>query len=713
MVKKQVSKNLRTRLKIVSATITAIFSLAATFVATYAWFSSSSGANVSGMSVSVMTLSGAELNSIKLTKFDYGWDSLLRSYDYLNPTKGKVSVSDYVYNETENAFGAFVEVGENNGDYTYDSETKEYTKVEENAGSYKWVTYLMNIYDPVEKLIRGGDLINLNCNVIYEATFSTVPNSKLDLIANRYDDAEHIPNRENNEVILSEYADFDVYFESDLAIIDTYSDSATYRSDDYVYVETLDAEENTIRTYYQCVSSISVGETFNPDHWIVIPAAAYSGRSSYQLGDYVINGGNLYQCKVASIAAPEEEEDPNTFTASEWRLVCASVPSYSSSSTYHTCDYVIQDHNLYRCLTAINSGESFTASKWQLVDGFSRFSSYKAGDAAIYSGKVYQCTRRVTSGNDFDSSKWQKINSYSTAISYSSGNLSIQDGCLYKYNGTKWETVLCNKIYYPSYNLEFDYSGSGTPDNGVGSNDDTYLDISTNEVYFKSNNAWELVRDIDDEDVYYKISYLSSLEDSHYHFYAANYSTDKVYNTGDFVVYTGDSKLYSCSEAIDNPEEFDETKWSEIEGVPTYSDSSSYESGDYVIKDGVYYKCIQNATSSDSFDSTHWTTVNKYSNDAKYAADDVIYFNEFIYKCKENNVSGLWNSTKWVKSETDSEVYLTHEKVVPFEGGEETIYVNVNYAPSQADVFSDSLYDTRKTIFDFYFDFQFSAPGGN
>ena len=44
------------------------------------------------------------------------------------------------------------------------------------------------------------------------------------------------------------------------------------------------------------------------------------------------------------------------------------APAYSSSATYALGDYVIYDNQLYRCKTAITTGESWHSSKWVSVD---------------------------------------------------------------------------------------------------------------------------------------------------------------------------------------------------------------------------------------------------------------------------------------------------------------------------------------------------------
>lgn len=47
--------------------------------------------------------------------------------------------------------------------------------------------------------------------------------------------------------------------------------------------------------------------------------------------------------------------------------ITSLAPAYSTASTYAVGDLVTYDNNLYRCNTAINVAESWTASHWTLI----------------------------------------------------------------------------------------------------------------------------------------------------------------------------------------------------------------------------------------------------------------------------------------------------------------------------------------------------------
>lgn len=79
-MKKQSGKGLKNRLKIVSATITVVFTLASTFTATMAWFSSNQQVTASGMTVQIKTPDGVDYDLYYLQTFGTNVD-ISNNYD--------------------------------------------------------------------------------------------------------------------------------------------------------------------------------------------------------------------------------------------------------------------------------------------------------------------------------------------------------------------------------------------------------------------------------------------------------------------------------------------------------------------------------------------------------------------------------------------------------------------------------------------------------
>ena len=66
---KQIANKTRTRLKIVGATLTAVFSLAAVFTGTYAWFASNGSVTASGMQVTIAAPDSIDFDMYYLSEF--------------------------------------------------------------------------------------------------------------------------------------------------------------------------------------------------------------------------------------------------------------------------------------------------------------------------------------------------------------------------------------------------------------------------------------------------------------------------------------------------------------------------------------------------------------------------------------------------------------------------------------------------------------------
>lgn len=183
----------RLNLKIIAASSVAIFSLAALFSGVYAWFVLKMDAALASDEFVVVNLGQCDLYSVKLIKFDYASQTYgsgeyeFTNIDYLSPENGEVN--KYNYNKDENSFG-----------YLEDS---------------TWVSVdTMNVYDPIESIIMGNTLKDLNCNAIYEfvITSSDLTDVYFNAAVSKILDVV----KQEEDLFLSSCADFDLYMPSDL-----------------------------------------------------------------------------------------------------------------------------------------------------------------------------------------------------------------------------------------------------------------------------------------------------------------------------------------------------------------------------------------------------------------------------------------------------------------------------------------------------------------
>lgn len=312
----KLSKKFQTNLKVAVAAGGCIFTLATFFTSTIAWFSTKSSVSATGASVTVKCSGSAELRSVDLIKFNYDSEEIagIKMYDYLSPQSG--TVESYYYNDEQEAFGY-----DDNGDFVAVDET-------------------MNVYDPVERIINGGSLIDLNCNAIYKATFRV---SSIDSYMQLY---TKLVDKETtgNQILLSTCTDFDLFYSDSLSInASTFSNTSTYEINDLALHDGV---------LYQCNAAVSsAGDWTGSTNWEEVEM--FSQLDTYQANQAVIYRNNVYIC-LADI------DSPDTFNASQW----TKYSTYSSSMTYEVDDFAFYNGVLYQCSADIVTPESFNNSKW-------------------------------------------------------------------------------------------------------------------------------------------------------------------------------------------------------------------------------------------------------------------------------------------------------------------------------------------------------------
>ena len=181
--------------KIIAASAVTVFSLFSCVIAAVAWFSFAKRAQAQGETFKVRANgNGYDIGDINLYKFNY-------SEETIGTGENAFTVINYLTPYTGNV-----------GKYLYDGERHQFGK--EVDSTWNAVT-VMNIFDPIDLIVQRHELIDLNCNAIYEISVSSsaFTNCYLSLEALLLEEKTKL----NDEIFLSDCVDFDVYTEQDLA----------------------------------------------------------------------------------------------------------------------------------------------------------------------------------------------------------------------------------------------------------------------------------------------------------------------------------------------------------------------------------------------------------------------------------------------------------------------------------------------------------------
>ena len=235
---------MKTRLKIIGSTMTAVFSLASVFTATYAWFAANTTVTATGAMVTIKN-EDASIESITLYKFDY-FENSYGEYDYLFPEFGSVGAYEYDRTAGRQCFGEVV-----HNDETGEDEWKPVTT--------------MNLYDPLNDTITGRGLISLNCNAIFKIVLSSssLVNSSINLNV-RALSIQPQKTKQPDEIWLSSCVDFDFFLPSALSdsrlVTNGYKNYLPSESDTYLPQNTVFANQYE-EDYYKISYLASLNNT--------------------------------------------------------------------------------------------------------------------------------------------------------------------------------------------------------------------------------------------------------------------------------------------------------------------------------------------------------------------------------------------------------------------------------------------------------------------
>jgi len=289
----------------------------------------------------------------------------------------------------------------------------------------------------------------------------------------------------------------------------------------------------------------------------------------YNLGDIVINGGNLWLC-IDSYTSSTEFDDG----IDNWAL-------YSSGSTfeqdwqavtrYGIGDVVRYNGNVYRCIEGhttanLSDGLEVDQEKWQIFfkgieyrGQWATGTRYRVNDLVTFGGTVFRCTEGHTPGTDstinFDQGSYWKIEfpgfkffgEWNSETVYQLGALVRHGGWLYSSLTTNYSSEPKDSIYQIENRqdpIDWKIVAKGINFRGNWATGTTY---KTGDVVRRGGNTYVALLDTSDDG-----SSLDYLDSSNWELFTIgqqwknSWLEDQEYSVNDIVIFLGST--YSCNQ---------------------------------------------------------------------------------------------------------------------------------------------------------------------
>jgi hypothetical protein len=303
---------------------------------------------------------------------------------------------------------------------------------------------------------------------------------------------------------------------------------------------------------------------------------AWLPTTLYNLGDIVLNGGNLYLCVTSYTSASNFDDGIINWT------VYGSGEAFKQNWTQNTRhaigDVVRYNGIVYRCIvghTASNTSNGLEQDqeKWQVFfEGveyrglWATGTRYKKNDLITYGGTVFRCKKGHTPGTDstlnfiqeefweIEFPGFQYSQEWDAETVYQVGDLVKHGGWLYYSLTTNYGSNPSNSIYQTNDRIDpvdWQIAAKGINFKGEWSSDDTY---KTGDVVRRGGNTYVALLDTTDDG-----SSLDYLDSSNWELLTVGqnwqnfWQENQRYSLNDIVIYLGNT--YSCNQEHDSNEE--------------------------------------------------------------------------------------------------------------------------------------------------------------
>ena len=191
----------------------------------------------------------------------------------------------------------------------------------------------------------------------------------------------------------------------------------------------------------------------------------WADSTFYFSGEIVINDNKIYKCKQDHVSAGTFVSDINSWDS----LSSNGIETFKPSTYYNDGAIIVEDNRLYRCISAHTSTTDLISDiqNWKLLSNVQEWESNKTyiqGNIVLYDNTPYKVIKNHVS-NDFSLDKdnfeitYSNIRDFNTSSYYKAGSYVLYDNNIYK--------ALKDTTGNIGHKLQLQTSASFTDSNGV------------------------------------------------------------------------------------------------------------------------------------------------------------------------------------------------------------------------------------------------------
>ena len=190
-------------------------------------------------------------------------------------------------------------------------------------------------------------------------------------------------------------------------------------------------------------------------------AVIFVGEKYYTKGQLAIFNGVLYRSIKDHVAKTTFQEDFES-----WQKLYSNIREWADSTFYFSDEIVLNDDKLYKCNKDHTSAETFISEidDWNLlsysgIESFEPSKYYNKNDVIVDDNRLYKCISAHTSKADFisDIQNWEllsNIQDWEKSKNYIKGNIVLYDNTPYKVT----KNHVSNDFSLDKDNFEITYS---------------------------------------------------------------------------------------------------------------------------------------------------------------------------------------------------------------------------------------------------------------